>query len=231
MSLRSRLYLSLWRYNRRQMSFCCSVETHFGRERAERDLRDYRRGRTPGVTKLLTAELLRQPLAGKHLLDIGAGIAAVTMELGSSEAASATIVEASPAFLEIAEREIKARYGSRPVQFFRGDFTQIAETVPAADVTILDRVVCCYPDAEALLSGAAAHTREILAFSYPRDRWDVWLVLGYENFMRRWKRNEFQTFVHSPGKMAEVVERAGFVRVASRGTFVWKVEIYKRGKD
>jgi|SRR5215813_2192890 len=210
------------------MSFCCSVEAHFGRERAERDLRNYRRGRAPRVTKLLTAELLRQPLAGKHLLDIGAGIAAVTMELGSSEAASATIVEASPAFLEIAQREIKQRYGPRPVQFFRGDFTQIAETVPPADVAILDRVVCCYPDAEALLSAAAARTREILSFSYPRDRWDVRLVLGYENSMRRWKGNEFQTFVHPPRKMAEVLERAGFVRVASGGTFLWRVEIYKR---
>src|SRR5262249_23726816 len=210
------------------MSFCCSVETHFGRERAERDLRDYRRGRAPGVTKLLTAELMRQPLAGKHLLDIGAGIAAVTMELGSSEAASATIVEASPAFLEIAQREIKERYGSRPVHFFRGDFTEIAEKVPAADVTILDRVVCCCPGAKTLLAAAAEQTKEILAFSYPRDRWDVRAVLGYENFMRRRKGNEFQTFVHSPQKMAEVVERAGFVRAASRGTFVWRVEIYKR---
>src|SRR5215813_11241330 len=170
-----------------EMTFCCSVEAHFGRGRAERDVRDYRRGRTPRVTKLLTTELLRPPLAGKHLLDIGAGIAAVTMELGASEAASATIVEASPAFLEIAERELKKRYGSRRVQFFRGDFTQIAETVPAADVTILDRVVCCYPDGEALLSAAATRTREILAYSYPRDRWDVRMVLGYENFMRRWK--------------------------------------------
>jgi len=212
------------------MSFCCSVEAQFGRERAERDLRNYRRGRTPGVTKLLTAELRRQPLAGKHLLDIGAGIAAVTAELGATEAVSATIVEASPAFLEIAQREIKARYGSRPIQFFQGDFTQIAETVPAADVTILDRVVCCYPNAEALLSAAAARTREVLAFSYPRDRWDVRLVLGFEDFMRRRKGNEFQTFVHSPQKMAEALERAGFMRAWSRGTFVWKVEIWRRGK-
>jgi len=210
------------------MTFCCAVEAHFGKERAERDLRDYRRGRTPGVTKLLIAELLRQPLAGKHLLDIGAGIAAVTMGLGASEAASATIVEASPAFLEIAERELKQRYGSRPVQFFRGDFTQIAETVPKADITILDRVVCCYPNAEALLSAAAARTQEILAFSYPRDRWDVRMVLGYENFMRRRKENEFQTFVHLPRKMEKAVERAGFVHVASRGTFVWKAEIWRR---
>jgi hypothetical protein len=43
----------------------------------------------------------------------------------------------------------------------------IAGTLPDADVVTLDRVVCCYPDPEALL-GAAAKTRQVLAFTYPR---------------------------------------------------------------
>ena len=213
------------------MSFCCSVEAHFGRERAERDLNDYRRGRAPRVTNLLIAELLRQPLQRKHLLDIGSGIAVVTTELSSKEVASATVVEASPAFLEIAEREIKSRYAPRPTQFFRGDFTEIAATVPTADIAILDRVVCCYPEADALLSATARHTRELLAISYPRDRWYVRLVMAFENFMRRRKGNQFRTFVHSPRQMRSVLEGAGLVRMSSRGTFVWVVEIYKRRPD
>jgi len=210
------------------MSFCCSVEAQFGRERAERDLRNYRRGRTPGVTKLLTAELRRQPLAGKHLLDIGAGIAAVTAELGATEAVSATIVEASPAFLEIAQREIKARYGSRPIQFFQGDFTQIAETVPAADVTILDRVVCCYPNAEALLSAAAARTREVLAFSYPRDRWYVRAAMGLENAMRRRRKSRFRTFVHPQTHVRQLIAGAGFELVWRRSTLIWSADVFLR---
>jgi magnesium-protoporphyrin O-methyltransferase len=213
------------------MSFCCTVESHFDRQRAERDLVAYRRRGlrgAPRVTRLLIAELTRYPLSQKHLLDIGSGIAVVSAELSTRDIASATIVEASPAFLEIAQRELKPRYGSRPIQFFRGDFTQIENAVPTTDITILDRVVCCYPDPDALLAAAASHTREILAISYPKDRWFVLLVVAYENFMRRRKGNLFQTFVHSPQQMASVLGRAGFVRTSSRGTLGWRVELFHR---
>ena len=213
------------------MSFCCAVESHFGRQRAERDLVAYRRRGlrgAPRITRLLVAELSRYPLSQKHLLDIGSGIAIVTAELSAMDIASATIVEASPAFLEIAQRELKPRFGSRPTQFFRGDFTQIEDTVLTADIAILDRVVCCYPDPDTLLAAAASHSRELLAISYPKTRWFVRLVIAYENFMRRRKGDLFQTFVHSPQQMALVLGRAGFVRTSSRGTLGWQVELFRR---
>jgi hypothetical protein len=40
-------------------------------------------------------------------------------------------------------------------------------------VVTLDRVVCCYPDAETLLRAAAQRARKLVAFTYPRDRWYV----------------------------------------------------------
>jgi magnesium-protoporphyrin O-methyltransferase len=41
------------------------------------------------------------------------------------------------------------------------------EGVEAADVVVLHRVVCCYPDYERLLGRAAQHARRLLVFSYP----------------------------------------------------------------
>jgi len=44
------------------------------------------------------------------------------------------------------------RYGPRFTEVLLGDFALIADTLPHADVTTLDRVVCCcYPDSETLL--------------------------------------------------------------------------------
>jgi ubiquinone/menaquinone biosynthesis C-methylase UbiE len=122
------------------------------------------------------------PLEGQHLLDVGSGIGVIPCELADTRMASAFIVEASPAYLEVARREVGLKYGSRSTQFVLGDFAAIAGTLPDADVVTLDRVVCCYPAAEVLLGAAAARTRQVLAFTYPRDRWYVRTMFAFGNF-------------------------------------------------
>jgi hypothetical protein len=87
---------------------------------------------------------------------------------------------------------------SRPTQFLLGDFAVIARTLSNADVLTLDRVVCCYLDADALLQAAAARTNQLLAFTYPRDRWHVRAVIAVENFLRRLRGKAFRAFVHRP---------------------------------
>src|SRR5438309_5196927 len=51
------------------------------------------------------AELRRWPLEGRRPLDVGGGIGVISKELAGTGVASATIVEASPAYLEVARRE------------------------------------------------------------------------------------------------------------------------------
>ena len=107
----------------------------------------------------------------------------------------------------------------------------IAGTLPEADVVTLDRVVCCYPDAEALLQQAAGRARQLLAFSYPRDRWYVRTLIVLENFWRRLTGKEFRAFVHGPERMGAVLETAGLVRATRRKTLVWTLDLYCRGRD
>jgi SAM-dependent methyltransferase len=206
----------------------CAAESHFDRKVAERDLRRYRRSGADATTKLILAELRRWPLEGRCLLDVGSGIGVIEVELADTRIASVTFVEASPAYLEVAQREVKARYESRPTQFLLGDFATIADTLPDADVVTLDRVVCCYSDAEALLRGAAARTRQRLAFTYPRNRWYVRTMVAMENFWRRLTSSKFRAFVHSPQRMGAVLESAGFVCSSHHDTFMWTLDLYSR---
>jgi magnesium-protoporphyrin O-methyltransferase len=208
------------------MSFCCAAENQFGPKVAERDLRRYRRRGADAVTKLMLAQLRHWPLKNKQLLNIGGGIGVIDAELAADGIAGATLVEASPAYLEVARRELQSRHGSGSTHFLLGDFARIAETLPDADVITLDRVVCCYPDAEGLLRGAAARTRQLLAFSYPRDRWYMRTTTAIQNFLRWMKGNAFRTFVHSTQQMSGVLERAGLVRAATQGTLAWMVDLY-----
>jgi magnesium-protoporphyrin O-methyltransferase len=105
----------------------------------------------------------------------------------------------------------------------------IADTLPDADVVTLDRVVCCYPDAEALLRQAAGRARQLLAFTYPRDRWYVRTLIVLENLWLRLTGKEFRAFVHTPDRMGAVLESAGLVRATRRKTLVWTLDLYHRG--
>jgi SAM-dependent methyltransferase len=206
----------------------CAAEKQFDGKVAERDLRSYRRHGPSAITRLMLAELKRWPLHGEDLLDVGSGIGVIGTELADTGLASATLVEASPAYLEVARREVGPRYGSRPTQFLLGDFTAIAAALPEAGVVTLDRVVCCYPDADTLLREAAQRTRQLLAFTYPRDRWYLRSVTALQNFWRRLRGNAFRTFVHPPEHMAAVLEAAGLVRVTRQETLVWVLDLYRR---
>jgi len=206
----------------------CAAETQFDYKRAERDLRRCRRRGADVTTRLLLEELRRQPMERRRLLDVGGGIGVIGSELADAGVASLTMVEASPAYLEVARREVEPRYGSRPAQFKLGDFAAIADTLPSADVVTLDRVVCCYPDGEALLRKAAGRARQLFVFTYPRDRWYVRVMITLENFLRRVTGNKFRAFVHPPQRMDLVLEAAGLVCATRRGTLVWTLELYRR---
>ena len=206
----------------------CAAEAQFGRKVADRDLRRYRRHGAEGITRVMLGELRHWPLTGQSLVDVGGGIGIVSAELANNGVASDTLVEASPAYLEVARGEVEPRYASRPTKFLLGDFTLIADGLPDADVLTLDRVVCCYPHAEALLHAAAARTRQLLAFTYPRDRWYVRVMIGMQNFLRWLRGNMFRAFVHPPQRMCATLETAGLVRAARRETLVWACDLYHR---
>ncbi|HEY6946208.1 MAG TPA: class I SAM-dependent methyltransferase [Candidatus Acidoferrum sp.] len=206
----------------------CAAAGFFDSRVANRDLRRYQRRGPDASTRMLLAELRRWPLQALQLLDVGSGIGVIAAELAASGLAGATLVDASPAYLELARRNVGPRYAERPAQFILGDFATISATLPEADIVTLDRVVCCYPDAAALLSAAAARSRRLLAFTHPPDRWYLRAGFALMNFFFWLGRSPFRIFVHSPQQMASVLEAAGFVRTAHRESFLWSFSLYCR---
>ncbi len=206
----------------------CAASAHFNPKKAERDLRRYQRRGPDVTTQLILEELRRWPLQGLHLLDVGGGIGVIAVELVTAGLASITFADASAGYLEAARRHLASRGASRAAQFFLGDFAATADTLPDADIVTLDRVVCCYPDVEALLRGAGARARRMVAFTYPRDTWYVRAAVVVENSWYWLRRDPFRAFVHSPERMASVLESAGFVRAARHATLQWAFDLYRR---
>jgi magnesium-protoporphyrin O-methyltransferase len=216
----------------------CAAAAHFDPKVAQRDLRRYQRRGPDAWTRVLLSELRRlpavasakegQPLQGLDLLDVGGGIGVIALELADAGLASITLAEASPAYLEVARGQVGSRYGDRPAHFILGDFAETGATLPDADVVTLDRVVCCYPDVDALLWAASARARRLIAFTYPRDRWYVRAAFALENLWLRLTRKPFRVFIHSPQQMASLLEAAGFVRAARRESLAWSLDLYHR---
>jgi len=61
-------------------------------------------------------------------------------------AAHATSVDASAAYLEAARKESSRRGLVDRVTYRHGDFVELAESIPPADIVTLDRVINVYPD-------------------------------------------------------------------------------------
>jgi tRNA1(Val) A37 N6-methylase TrmN6 len=215
------------------VSWCCcgdyatAADEQFNAQRAADDLRSYR---TKGPGK--TTQLLRDSLAAAgpivgSLLDIGAGVGALTFELVGLGATSA-LHRPSAAFVAAESQEAVRRGYAKGVRFIQNDFLHIAREIPAASIVTLDRVICCYPRYEPLLTESLRLADQHFALSYPRDVLSVRIGNVLSNAVRRLKGLVFRTFVHSAVKMEAIITRAGFERVSRRRTMTWCVDVYTK---
>ena len=167
------------------MACCCtftnSVDQQFTSKKAGQELERYRRKGAGPTTRLLLAGIEQAGVGDGTLLDVGAGVGALTFELLDRGFRRAVIVEASAGYTAAASKEATRRGRATDIDFVSGDFLEVAETVAMASVVALDRVVCCYPLYEELLREALRHAERGFAFSYPRDRWYVRAGMQLEN--------------------------------------------------
>ena len=211
--------------------FTSAAGRQFDANKAATQLRAYRQGRLEPTTRLLRDGLVSAALHTGTLLDVGAGIGALTFELMDRGVTSAQAVDASPAYVAAANEEASRRNRSASVSFIHGDFVAVADECSAADIVTLDRVVCCYANYRPLLQQASARARRTLALSYPRDRWFVRLGVWIENALRRVKSNDFRTFVHPVMEMQRLIADDGFQLVNRSETAAWAADVYARAAE
>jgi SAM-dependent methyltransferase len=206
----------------------CTVGNEFGESTARDDLRSYRRSGPARTTQWLLEGLRVDGVGGLSVLDIGAGIGAVHLDLLKAGAASAVDVDGSPAFVTVAREEaVRQELGDR-VTYIVGDFVNIAPTIAPADLVALDRVVCCYPDMEALVRQSVARARLRYGLVYPRDTWWIRAGAAVLNGLARIARRRVRAHVHRTAEVDAIVRGAGFVPRLRRRNLFWQVAVYQR---
>lgn len=205
---------------------CDGLATTFDRGVAEEDRDHYQREGADHTTRVLLDLIRPYGVGGKTILDIGGGIGVIDRELLAAGAGHAVIVEASPAYLDVARQVAREANLLDRLEFVGGDFVSRATEIDDADIVTLDRSLCCYADAAALVSASAARARRVYGLVLPRDRWLVRTLLG---LAKRWFRRQGRGFyAHSNTEIDGLVAAAGLTKRSEAGTFFWRVVVYDR---
>ncbi|HMK21014.1 MAG TPA: class I SAM-dependent methyltransferase, partial [Terriglobales bacterium] len=120
--------------------------------------------------KQLMKGLTSSGFSDASLLDIGCGTGYLHQRLLQAGAARAVGVDLSTEMLEQARAQAREQGLAERTEYREGDFVELAESLAPADIVILDKVICCYPDADALVQRSARLAGRVYAFTVPRDR-------------------------------------------------------------
>jgi hypothetical protein len=157
------------------------------------------------------------------MLEVGGGAGTLQVELLRAGAASALNVELTPTYEKEAQGLLRQFGLADRVERRLADFTEVGAGISPADMVVLNRVVCCYPDMPRLAGAAADRTRGILVLSFPKVTWWTRALLGMGNALLRLLRWEFQIFLHRPELIQRSVERHGLHPATRRTGRFWQV--------
>jgi len=186
------------------------------------------------VTGSLLDAITEAGVAERTVLDVGCGIGDLAIEVVARGAASGTGYDLSPKAIDEARRLAASRGVGDRMRFEVGDGAKL--DLPAADIVVINRVACCYPDTEKLLEHTLGAARSVFAITAPVSKgptgwWNrLWSTLenvGYR--LRPSKYGGFRTFIHDLDRIDERIRAAGFRRVRhERRRVVWDLAVYTR---
>ncbi len=216
------------------MACCCPHSQSAGRVFslfARRYRRRFERRGFERSQQQLLEGLRRAGFAGASVLEIGSGVGHLHQSLLERGAASATGIDLAPQMIAEARRWAGERGLAGRTRYVEGDFMQLAGELDAAEVTVLDKVVCCYPDADGLVHASLAKTRRVYALSYPRDRWYVRLGVALGAWALRLLRSDFRPYVHNPAQVQAWIAAAGFDKCFEARTPIWLTQVFVRSGE
>jgi magnesium-protoporphyrin O-methyltransferase len=208
------------------MAGCCPSGDYprfFNQRFARRLANRYRKRGLDKTAQTMVQFLHELGLEGASVLEIGGGVGEIQVELLQAGAARAQNLELSPAYEEQAHTLAEQAGVQGRIDWRIHDLAQDPGAVEPADLVVMHRVVCCYPDYERLLRAAADHAQRALVFSYPPRNLLSRAFYGVFNLAMRLTGSGFRGFAHPPGAMLGVLEDRGLRRTFQRRSRIWQV--------
>ena len=213
------------------MSDCCSPKGYrwiFSERNAAADAKRYRRKGLDATSRRIVDFLKKQGIEGRSVLEVGGGVGAIQIELLKAGAARAVGIELTPTYEQAALELLRETGLEGRVERRVMDFAEAARTVAPADIVIMNRVVCCYPDMPKLVAAAAEHTQQTMVLSFPKRTWWTRAGLAIGNFALRVSRREFQVFLHPPAGIFSTSMRHGLRLTLDEQGIFWTVAALRK---
>jgi 2-polyprenyl-3-methyl-5-hydroxy-6-metoxy-1,4-benzoquinol methylase len=189
----------------------------------------YRKRGLDKTARRMVEFLEQRGIEGATVLEIGGGVGEIQIELLKRGAAGAVNLELSPAYDEEAEQLLREAGLEDKAERHLYDLAVGRNGVEPADVVVLHRVVCCYPDYERLLRAAAEHARRVIVFSYPPRNAVSRAAVAGQNLAYALLRRQFRTFAHPPSAMLAVLDGCGLQLTFAHHGLVWQAAGLVRG--
>jgi phospholipid N-methyltransferase len=211
------------------MSCCCphsnSANRFFSFFASRYRRRFEKKGFEPSQKQLLEG-LQQAGYRDAKVLEIGSGVGHLHQTLLEQGAASAVGIDLASRMVDEAQHWAEERKLAGRTDYLEGDFMEIHEILSGADVTVLDKVVCCYPDADGLVHASLKKTNRVYALTYPRNRWYIRTMMGISAFMLKLVRSDFRPYVHDPEVIEKWITETGFSKAYQNNNMVWLTQVY-----
>ena len=204
---------------------CCSAkgcDEFFSERVARRDAERYRHAGIDDSARRVVDFVRARGVEGSSVLEVGGGVGAIQLELLRAGAARAENVDLSAAYEPYAAELLRGAGLEGRVERRLLDFAAQGDDVQSADVVVLHKVVCCYPDYEALVGAAAGHALSTLALTFPRASWWTKVGICIVNLIERARRQTFRVYVHTPEAMIAVARSHGLEPTARHRGRLWE---------
>lgn len=216
------------------MPGCCDprrYEDVFGDGFARKVAKHYRRKGLGRTERRMLRFLEQQSIEGATVLEIGGGLGEMQVELLRRGAVHATNLELARTYESQAGRLLEEQGLTGKVTRRLGvDIAQDGEQVERADIVVLHRVVCCYPDYQQLLAAAGRHANRLLVFSHPPRNAASRAFVAAGNLLLRLSGRDFRAFTHPPRAMADAVAGTGLAPAYHHRGLVWQVAGFARAQ-
>jgi magnesium-protoporphyrin O-methyltransferase len=217
---------------REHPEYCC-----FDQWAVDTAARVRKRGVATPLTDRMLEALERVGIGGKTVLDMGCGVGDLALGTLARGAVSADGIDMSEGAIEQARGLAEERGLADRTTFSVGDGA--VEPLSRHDVVALNRVLCCYPSVDGLLTNSLGAAGAVYAYTAPVHsgpvgritRVNVRIANAWFR-LRKKKFRGFQAFVHDLDEVDRAIVDAGFRQVhRSRERFMWRLAVFARDAE
>jgi magnesium-protoporphyrin O-methyltransferase len=209
---------------------CCCVDAtaEFFDKQARRSEKYFRKKGLRKEQEYLVEGIRQNGVENAAILEIGCGVGAVHLSLLEAGAGKATGIDMSERMIAAARRLSEEKQVAQHASYVRGDFVAMHGATQVADVTILDKVLCCYENVHELIAYSTAKTRQLYAVSYPRQHWLAKRMFRSVVALAKLFRWKFHPYYHEPAIIQNAIASKGFEKSYERQTLIWVIQVFKR---